>query len=244
MKVFQIVDGKCLWQTNFKTVEETVDKFPESCLFVEAPDYVFEGWGFKTMDSNGNEITGDDRFIKPVAPAGYFYNDATGRFYPNGDLDVMLSNLREEKQAENKAAFTEFLSKHPMLYTDGKYYGVTVEDQSEIQLNMTQYQLQLQAGVENPILEWHAVHEACTPWSVEDLTALVLAISAYVYPWFNLMQDYKAKIYSAETREQIVAVDLVYKTEEELAAENGSEEEITEDTTTEETVVEDTTAEA
>lgn len=219
MKVFQIVNGKCEWQTPYDNVGETTNKYPKDCLFVEAPDYVFEGWGYSTKDSDGNVITGDDRFIKPIAPEGYVYNDYTGEIILESNYPVVLEKAQMEKQEENKVLFAEFLTNHPLLYSDGKYYGVTMEDQTEISLNLNQYQLQVAAGIENPVLEWHAVHEGCQSWTVEDLTALAVSISNYIYPWFRKMQAYKTSIFAASSKEEIDAIELVYKTEEELVAE-------------------------
>lgn len=219
MKVFQIVNGKCEWQTPYENVGETTNKYPKDCLFVEAPDYVFEGWGYATKDSENNPIIGDDRFIKPIAPEGFVYNDYTGEIIPESEFPTILEKAQMEKQEINKTLFAEFLTNHPLLYTDGKYYGVTMEDQTEISLNLNQYQLQVAAGVESPVLEWHAIHEGCQPWTVEDLTNLAVAISNYIYPWFRKMQSYKTSIFSATSKEEIDTIELVYKTEEEIAAE-------------------------
>lgn len=75
MKVFQIEANVCYWDATrqFPTKESTVGYFPPELLFVEAPDYVFEGWGY----SDGN-------FIKPTAPEGWIYDDDTGTFYQEG----------------------------------------------------------------------------------------------------------------------------------------------------------------
>ena len=89
-------------------------------------------------------------------------------------------------------------------------YGVTFEDQSEISLNLTQYEMQVKAGIENPILEWHASKEKCVSWSVEDLTSLALAITAYIYPYFNKMNVYKEAIYSASNKEELDQIELEY----------------------------------
>lgn len=72
MKVFQIEANICYWDAThqFPTVESTIGYFPPDLLFVEAPDYVFEGWGY----ANGE-------FIKPMAPEGWLYDDVTGTFY-------------------------------------------------------------------------------------------------------------------------------------------------------------------
>lgn len=74
-KVFQIRENICYWDATgqFPTVEDTIGFFPPSDLFVEAPDYVFEGWGY---------INGD--FVKPIPPDGWEYDENTGTFYdPN-----------------------------------------------------------------------------------------------------------------------------------------------------------------
>lgn len=77
MKVFQIEANICYWDATrqFPTKESTVGYFPESLLFVEAPDYVFEGWGYV-----------DGEFIKPTPPEGWLYDDETGTFYQEGEI--------------------------------------------------------------------------------------------------------------------------------------------------------------
>lgn len=73
MKIFQIVNDICHWQTPYKSVEEAEGRYPPDILFVEAPDNVFEGWGYL-----------DGAFIKPTPPEGWLYDDATGCFYLEG----------------------------------------------------------------------------------------------------------------------------------------------------------------
>lgn len=78
MKVFQILDGWCHRDCSFEfpDVGATVGKFHHSIIFVEAPDYVFEGWAYDETQE------GDARFIRPDAPDGWLYDEATGTFYP------------------------------------------------------------------------------------------------------------------------------------------------------------------
>lgn len=121
-----------------------------------------------------------------------------------------LEEAQKMKQEQNKLLFAEYLATHPLTWVDGKEYGVTMEDQSEISLNINQYQIALQAGVENPVLEWHARHEECTTWSLEQLVALSLTISEFVYPMYRLCQEYKIAIYGATSMEELAAVQLVY----------------------------------
>ena len=78
MKIFQILDGICYYDATpvHPTLADTVGKYPPSVIFVEAPDYVFEHWGYDETK------TGDERFIKPTPPEGWYYDDETGTFKP------------------------------------------------------------------------------------------------------------------------------------------------------------------
>lgn len=94
MKVFQIVDGICYWDATeqYPTVESTIGWFPPNVLFVEAEDYVFEGWGY---DADLKE------FIKPSPPEGWLYDDETGTFYPEGTLPPSVSSSEDEDSSIN-----------------------------------------------------------------------------------------------------------------------------------------------
>ena len=81
MKVFYIQDGFCFhYHPEYSSAVEASQYFHPSFLFVDAPDYVFEGWGYDA------EAEGDARFIKPVPPEGWLYDDGTGTFYPENEL--------------------------------------------------------------------------------------------------------------------------------------------------------------
>ena len=78
MKIFQIFGGLCHWDATMKhpTLESTKGLYAPDIVFVEAPDYVFEGWGYDDSKS------GDAHFIKPTPPDGWSYDEKTGTFYP------------------------------------------------------------------------------------------------------------------------------------------------------------------
>lgn len=94
MKVFQIFGGFCHWDATKKhpTLADTVDKYAPDILFVETPDYVFEGWGYDSTAS------GDARFVKPTPPEGWAYDDDTGTFYPT-DPEIVESLKSPEQKA-------------------------------------------------------------------------------------------------------------------------------------------------
>ena len=122
-----------------------------------------------------------------------------------------LDTLREARQEANKQALADWLAAHPLVWTDGQTYGVTQEDQDELALNLMQYQLAVQARQE-AVLEWHAQKQACRVFTVEEYTALSLAIAAYVYPYRRYQETVKAAIWAAEGEEEINAVQIDYST--------------------------------
>lgn len=78
MKIFQIKDGFVFHDltavhNNFAVARAS---YAPNIELVEAPDYVFEGWGFDASKE------GDERFIQPQPPEGWLYDEATGTFYP------------------------------------------------------------------------------------------------------------------------------------------------------------------
>lgn len=84
MKIFQIVNGFCHWDATetVQSLEEAETRFSSEMHFASAPDYVFEGWGYD------DSADGDKRFVKPIPPEGWLYDDASGTFYREGDKPV------------------------------------------------------------------------------------------------------------------------------------------------------------
>lgn len=99
MKIFQIMHGFLHWDaTNtVKTLESAAEMFSPDLEFVEAPDYVFEGWGYNPA------LDGDARFLKPEPPAGWEYDDATGTYYPVGSVPQSAEKSAAELTRENEA---------------------------------------------------------------------------------------------------------------------------------------------
>ena len=147
--------------------------------------------------------------------AGYYYYDPS-----TGEFSCNLEEVQYAKQEENKVAFASYLNSHPLTWVDGKQYGITQEDQSEIALNINQYQVAVAAGIENPTLEWHAKQEECYPWSLEQLSALSLAISNVVYPKYHQMQEYKTAIFAATSIAELNAIELTYEDTTDIEEDN------------------------
>ena len=122
---------------------------------------------------------------------------------------VDLETLRAVKQEANKAALADWLAAHPLTWTDGNVYGVTEQDQNEMAINLAQYQLAV-AAEQPAVLEWHAQKKQCHAFTIEQYTALSLAIAAYVYPYRRYQEQVKAAIYTAESEAEIHAIEIDY----------------------------------
>lgn len=99
MKIFQILDGICYYDATavHPTLDSTVGKYPPDVIFVEAPDYVFENWGYDETK------VGYERFIQPTPPEGWKYNTETGGFeLINPPEPEVNTNPITELQTQNK----------------------------------------------------------------------------------------------------------------------------------------------
>ena len=124
---------------------------------------------------------------------------------------IILEEEKIKKQEENKKKLAEFLSNSYVEF-NGKQYGVSEEDQTEMALNYMQYQISTAASLP-ATLEWHAKKEACVTFTEEDFLSLTMLIKNFVYPYMNLMQQYKEEIYACTSIDELNAIDLVYKLE-------------------------------
>ena len=123
--------------------------------------------------------------------------------------EVDLDTLRAAKQEQNKQALADWLAVHPLTWTDGKVYGVTEQDQTEMAINLAQYQLAAAAG-QPAVLEWHTQKKSCHTVTLEEYTALSLAIAAYVYPYRRYLEAVKEAIYEAQSKEELDAIEIDY----------------------------------
>ena len=96
MKIFLVFTNLCYndLTKQYKTIEFAKEHFPPDTLLVEAPDYVFENWGYDETK------TGDERFIKPTVEEGYTYDDVTGTIYRDEDYKYMIEHRYELRVVE------------------------------------------------------------------------------------------------------------------------------------------------
>ena len=129
-------------------------------------------------------------------------------YYGNESItdNSTLEEAQAFRQEENKGALSRFLENSTVEF-NGKQYGVTEEDQNEMQAMIMQYQMLTSAGVETD-LQWHAKHEECQTFTLEEMVSLVAAVKAFVLPHMNKMQSIKQSIYSAKSAEEVRKIEV------------------------------------
>lgn len=100
MKIFQIVNGFCWWDATatVHSVEEASEMFAPDCVFVEAPDFAHEGWGYDET------AEGDARFLRPEVPDGWDYDDNSGTYSPTEPDTSNTPSMPETLTAEQNIA--------------------------------------------------------------------------------------------------------------------------------------------
>ena len=133
-----------------------------------------------------------------------------------GELKVVYEKngltVKEAKQEENKLALQTFLKNNPLLWTDGKYYGVTQEDQIEMQTDYNVYLLKQSIGVTDWQLKWHDTKKACRVFTLPEFFSLQNAIADYVFPLREKQEYYKEQIFNCSTKEEVEAIEIDYET--------------------------------
>lgn len=133
--------------------------------------------------------------------------DSDKEYILYNDMDKIKNHFQEI----NKQKFNEWLKENPLEWSDGKNYGITLEDQSELNLTLSKYKESSMLKIEPiPKLEWHAQKEENVEWAYEDLVNLSNAISEKVYDKYHLMQKYKIEIYNATTVKELKDMSFIY----------------------------------
>ena len=129
-------------------------------------------------------------------------------YYGNESItdNSTLEEAQAFRQEENKGALSRFLENSTVEF-NGKQYGVTEEDQNEMQAMIMQYQMLTSSGVKTD-LQCHAKHEECQTFTLEEMVSLVAAVKAFVLPHMNKMQSIKQSIYSAKSAEEVRKIEV------------------------------------
>lgn len=190
MKVFQIVDTICFndASTKFKTAAETEGKFPPDVLFVDTPDYVFEGWGYDSTKE------GDARFIKPQPPEGWEYDSATGTFYnPSEQLRVRRSTKETELSNACNAAIIAGLDIQLGEVTE--HFNYSERDQ----LNIKEMFDAVRMGAS--MYPYQAEDGACRTYSAQEIVTIYTSLAGNKtaqLTYYHQLKDFVATLESVD----------------------------------------------
>ena len=131
-------------------------------------------------------------------------------YTPDPQIDEMtLDEYKLLRQEENKKLLDDFLKKKTVMY-NGKEYGVSEEDQNEMALNLTQYQVLASSG-QSVSLEWHSKKAKCETFTQEEFIELISIIKSYVYPYYQKMQDIKSAIFNCKNKFELSTIEIKYE---------------------------------
>lgn len=162
--------------------------------FQEEPDVT------KEIQDNIETIKGDINDIKGVV------SKADPNNMPMEEYRVYLREL-------NNSLLDKFLRDNPLLWSNGKHYGATNDDQTTMIKNYNGWQLLQQAGITDAKLEWNAANESCIEFSESEYLGLMGAIYVYAKKMLKLCQWYKLKIINATNRIELNEIKLEYSVE-------------------------------
>ena len=158
MKIFQIVNDICHWDATIvhPTLHSTLGKYPPEVLFVEAPDNVYEGWGYDDTEQ------GSARFVQPLAPPGWTYDENTGTFY---SFDMVKGRKLEEISGACQATIIKGCD---VELSDGVsgHISLTNEDQ----INLISANEAVRDGATG--YPYHLDGELCRVFSAQDIVTM------------------------------------------------------------------------
>lgn len=169
--------------------------------------------GFVTITQEPDEeIEGSSVTVTPDLEA---WEEWKSHISTNSEL---LDSAKKNKIALSNSLLEDFLASHPITWVDGQKYSVTEEKQSLLTSNIALYQLSVQAGTPRE-LKWNTTGDVCTVWTIENLSALALAIGDYVQPYVTYQQTVEVQIKQCSTVEQVDAIVIDYSSVQTVAPE-------------------------
>lgn len=111
--------------------------------------------------------------------------------------------------SSSKIDLANYLESHPLTWIDNKEYNVTAEKQNLLASQIALYQTAKAAGQDYE-LHWNSTGGVCTTWTIEELSALALAIGAYVQPLVTYQQSKEIEIMNCTTIEELNNIVIDY----------------------------------
>ena len=173
-----------------------------------SPDWgeqIDEGYGDPYLHAQGNY------FPKPIYTQDGFprYKLENGvpveRTHEELDAD-RLPVAKAAKIAKSKADLERYLASHPLTWTDGEAYSITLDKQAQLTATL------VSAQVDGEPPEWNTTGGQCRSWDVAELSALGVAIKNRVKALVKYQQGQELAMDAAQTMAELEAIEVDYDT--------------------------------
>lgn len=144
-----------------------------------------------------------------ISPMNQKILDLESIINPKLDETASLDDIKNYVQKSNSKSLENYLENNPMLYTDGKYYGVATCDRNEMTQQYVSYMLHktINQNIDD-VIKWHSKGAKCTAMPLTDFINLALAITEYTEPYYEEMQTIKENIMTANTKEEVLGIKI------------------------------------
>lgn len=121
------------------------------------------------------------------------------------ELDAdRLPVAKATKIAKSKADLERYLASHPLMWTDGEAYSITLDKQAQLTSTL------VSAQVDGEPPEWNTTGGQCRAWDVGELSALGVAIKNRVKALVKYQQGQEIAINAARTMAELKAIEVDY----------------------------------
>ena len=110
------------------------------------------------------------------------------------------------KIAKSKADLECYLASHPLTWTDGEAYSITLDKQAQLTATL------VSAQVDGEPPEWNTTGGQCRAWDVGELSALGVAIKNRVKALVKYQQGQELAMDAAQTMAELEAIEVDYDT--------------------------------
>lgn len=150
-----------------------------------------------------NTIVADENFVQSYCTK----NKYTYEQQPMSEIDLLI--LKKKYITQTKEYLKNYLSIHPLQWTDGEYYSITSEKQAQLTSKIMAATM-AQTMSQPYTLTWNSTGEVCKEWTLQDLSALAFAIDARVTALVSYQQAQEVAIRNAQTLEELEAIVVDY----------------------------------
>lgn len=115
-----------------------------------------------------------------------------------------LDGEKARRIAKSKTDLAEYLETHPLQWTDGESYSITAEKQNQLMGTIAS------AQIDQKPPEWNSTGGVCREWTIEDLSALAVAIKDRVKALVKYQQTQEVAMRNAATQKALEAIVVDY----------------------------------